>query len=78
MTLLEEAMKVKVDERKGRQSHDTDEVMELAIAWAKDMVRPVQVAAALKSRTSGNVLYAMAVGLRRAFRKGKIKEIEAV
>jgi len=70
-TLLQKAKKVKMRHRK---IIVTDEHIELALAWVKDDITLTQVNLALnKPRDTGNTLYALAVYIREAYRKGQIK-----
>lgn len=52
----------------------TDEQIDLAIAWMKDELRPVQVAAALGFKLeAGNYQRILAGLIREGYRRGKIK-----
>jgi len=75
-TLLEKAKEIKTT-RKTLKLKNTDEHIDLAIAWAKDEIALGQVSQVLYGEgmhktSGGRTLYAMFVYLREGFRKGKI------
>ena len=72
-TLLQKAKKSGINKRIGRLEI-TNEQIELAIAWVKDEVSTRQVSFAIgENQIGGRVLYRLAVWLKEAHSRGKLK-----
>jgi len=69
MTLLEQA---KQFSSQARKKYVNSDLVELALSWIKSEVSTQQVSLAMNARGS-NSLYRIAIGLREAYRQGKIK-----
>ena len=75
-TLLEKAKAVPI--RKAR-SYDaiSDEEMEVVFGWLRDEVKTKQICFVLgHTYNTGNVLYFIAIALRKAYREGRLKIVE--
>ena len=72
MTLLDKAKAVKISKR---GTHRSQEEIELAIAWAKDVIATNQVIKTMASpQANGTNVYSfLAIALRQAVREGKLK-----
>jgi len=68
-TLLEQAKQFSPQARKKYVNSD---LVELALSWLNSEVSTQQVSLAMNARGS-NSLYRIALGLREAYRQGKIK-----
>ena len=72
MSLLDEAKKLKP--RNANKVRQTEERIELSLAWLKGEVTTSQMAEVLGySSSSYNVLYGTAIDLRELYKRGKIK-----
>ena len=71
MSLLEDAKKIKT--RKNNTSKQTEERIEVSLAWLKGEVTTSQVAKVLGYNSSSyNVLYSVAIDVRELYRRGEL------
>ena len=70
-TLLEKALEVKRGRRLKRDV--SEEEIEVALAWMVGKVGVTQVCVAMGKKKAGTILYRIAVVLREAYTRGKLK-----